>query len=299
MSYKVILRRLWRKNPVGVLSGMYNIAVLYVNSFLRFGNWLARPISKMALKQAEIDTPISEIYPIASRAVDLSSRIFSVVDLTDIGKLYPMLRNVETHVVEDVRVVFGINNDGDAQIIVRGSANIENWVDNIDADLEWDDKIHSMVHDGYREIGIAISNIFKQYLTDNPDIRRVDVMGYSMGGALAILTALYLVEEGVSIDEVISVAGPKFVQLDYGRLDVLHVIHEQDPVPYMPIWGFFTPYRHQGRRLLVRKDGSLTLLRNSNATDIFLSPSLLRSSLDPSVHLDYPKHFNRREREYE
>ena len=291
MDYKKLLGRLWRTNKLALLTAVYNIVILGINTVLRLGR-IIKPIFNRRVVEGELKFTHLRLMVELQRPLIFSLRMLSSNSTEETAKLFTELTLVKAIYVQDVMVVFGIDNLGKAHIVIRGTVDIENWADNINADMQWDSKIHTVVHDGYKEIADEIARHFSIYLIEienDTDPEKLIVQGYSMGGGLAVLTALYL-EKLIEIEKVYSIAGPKVVFYDYGKLPVTHVMHEQDPIPYLPVWTLLTPYRHQGERILITKDDIFIALPDSFRTDIYSSLWMLRNKLNLSAHTSYGKY---------
>ena len=295
MDYKAIIKEVWHKDPSGLITGLYNVGILGVNSVVRAGR-ITDWITKRGL-QGILESDQSVLRSTYTRPVQYSERAYEAT-IGNVASLYPELTLHHIEIVDQVMVVLGMDDSGTCQVTIRGSVTTENFVDDLNDDIQWSEKMHSMVHDGYLEIARGIALIVTDYtgamLSRWPDKERLDVQiqGHSMGGGLAVMTGNLLTLEGkVNVTGICSVAGPKVIQADYGNLPVTHIFHVQDPVPYLPVWTIITPYRHQGKRLLIQPDGSMALYKDGLSTDLYNSIWTLTYPLSVSAHSQYQKHF--------
>jgi Lipase (class 3) len=130
-------------------------------------------------------------------------------------------------------------------IAIRGTANLEDWEANIDFKPTADDILKVAVHEGFRRYGRAV---YDSLTKDNKDVLKPEydifVTGHSLGGAAAVLTALYLhVQEPYryKIKGVYTFGQPRIFDNrgatswpDFAR-NVFHIENCYDPVPLVPV----------------------------------------------------------------
>lgn len=113
------------------------------------------------------------------------------------------------------------------------------------------------VHAGFRAVADAMwKHVNDKYGPLKERYSRVHVTGHSLGGAIAVLIAMRLEDEGVP-SHAVTFAQPKVTNIDGGRkydasLDLTRVVFEDDPVPTLP-WHL----SHFQHALVVYEDGSL------------------------------------------
>jgi len=132
----------------------------------------------------------------------------------------------------------------------RGSESIQNWVDNLDAVLtDYPLCGNCEVHRGFYEAEQAsIANVVSQVraLKSQFPSYSVIVTGHSLGAALATLTALDLVNQGVSSVRLFNFGSPRvgndeFVAYVDSKLgDRNRVTHHKDMVVHTPMHERFT-----------------------------------------------------------
>ncbi|VUC33252.1 unnamed protein product [Clonostachys rosea] len=146
---------------------------------------------------------------------------------------------------------------------VRGSANIRNWIANLDFDLKSLDLAkNAKVHDGFNkawlEISTAVLAQVKETASKNAGYKVISV-GHSLGGAVATLGAAYLRNAGHNVD-IYTYGAPRignaelsdFISGQAGA--VYRVTQTNDPVPRLPpkLFG----YRHVSPEYWLSKSSS-------------------------------------------
>lgn len=287
MNYKETLIKVWRTNPLGIVTAVYNILVLFVNSVVRWGRLYSLVIKR---NPGDFDLTRTQMVSEYSKPVLYSELVYEVEE--DPSLIFPDLIDPILIRTDHVVSVVGMEDDV-CQIIIRGTDNEANWVQGLNPDGEWSESLKSIVHDGYLDIAAHISSRVLKYLDGR--LTKVKIQGHSMGGGVSVILASILNEvKTIDLVAVYSIAGPKVIQADYDDLPVTHIMHVQDPIPYLPVWTFITPYRHQGLRLLIEPDGTMGLFKDSVNTDLHNSIWLLMHQLDIEAHSNYSRYFKER-----
>lgn len=272
---KQILKRLLKDCKLCILTASLTLLSATTLSYLRLGRFLP-------LKAKGTDrTKQLNLYRTAIH------QCFDVFDWHDKATLANQVKGLKHNVfhIDNVRVAVWIE-DGNLHIVIRGSNNIGNWLANLNTDTD-----HKLingsgvnVHRAYNDIAANIAAAVKsQYasVSTYPAYLR----GGSLGGALAILVAAHL-SDTFKIAQVVSVGGPKVGATRF-NLPLTNIRHEQDPVPYLPIWNAVQGWDHDGSTILIKKDGTARWFENSFHTDLSLSLLYLEEGLDPSTHTAY------------
>lgn len=160
-------------------------------------------------------------------------------------------------------------------IAVRGTANVENVMVDSDFKLIADEHTGNMLHSGFAASGAAI------YKTIRPLLKRdytIDTTGHSLGGAVAMVLAMYLDQDEYKVGRVITFGQPKVTNITgarrYDFMNITRVVTEKDVVPLVPP---FDPmdiknvdiYWHAGQELILLEGEEYSM-----ATGI---PSMLRT----------------------
>ncbi len=120
-------------------------------------------------------------------------------------------------------------------IAVRGTANIENAVVDISLKLLADEHAKIALHQGFAQ---AAEGIYKVVLpTLNKDYK-ISTTGHSLGGAVAVILAMYLDIDQYNLGPIITFGQPKVTNvsgaLAFRHLDINRVVTAQDLVPLVP-----------------------------------------------------------------
>ncbi|MDW6024247.1 lipase family protein [Mesorhizobium sp. BAC0120] len=160
-------------------------------------------------------------------------------------------------------------------ITVRGTADKTNLFEDIDLAERRDRKINIPVHAGFDRIARAIYTDVKPYLRTG---YKTYVTGHSLGGAVAALLSIYLIEDGVAVKRVVTFGQPRFTTAagvrKLGLLPLTRVVDENDVVPMLPpsfipdeIYG---PYDHTGPEVILLQAQDFVWLPIHDATRIAL-----------------------------
>ena len=142
-------------------------------------------------------------------------------------------------------------------IAVRGTANVENIMVDADFKLIEDELIGTMLHSGFAASASAI------YKTIKPMLKRdysTNTTGHSLGGAVAMVLAMYLEHDGYQLGKVITFGQPKVTNImgarQYDNMDITRIVTEKDMVPLVPPIDFMDIkkpdiYWHAGEELIL------------------------------------------------
>ena len=152
-------------------------------------------------------------------------------------------------------------------IAVRGTSNIENILVDIALKLTLDKQTGTYLHNGFSQSAQAI------YAKVKPHIRKdyvISTTGHSMGGAVALILAMYLDTDNYNIDKTVTFGQPKVTNITgankFQHLNVIRVVTEKDLVPLVPP---FDPvdlnnldiYWHLGKEVILLPNTSYAILR--------------------------------------
>jgi hypothetical protein len=202
-------------------------------------------------------------------------------------------------------------------VSVRGTSNVENAMVDIALRLLADDKTGSRLHQGFAYAARQIYARLQPRL--NPDYP-IRTTGHSLGGAVALILAMYLDVDGFHVDRVVTFGQPKVTNLTGAvrmqHLDITRVVTPDDLVPLVPP---FDPldiqnidiYWHAGREVLLLEgnryavlEGADSMLRATKFTqkpltennvknhymDLYLG--LVRAKLNSPRQVQYRNSFN-------
>jgi len=142
-------------------------------------------------------------------------------------------------------------------IAVRGTSNIENVVVNLALKLTPDDHTGISLHRGFLISAKAIYDELKPKLKKG---YTVNTTGHSLGGAVALILAMYLDSDNIKIGQVITFGQPKVTNIPgsykFQHLDITRVVTPDDLVPLVPIMDpmdikNIDIYWHQGIEIIL------------------------------------------------
>lgn len=180
---------------------------------------------------------------IANQAYDVRSEILG--DYPNADKAW-----VSTPGNAEVQYVYLYSKHRNAQVIaVRGTENEVNWQLDKDTRGVMDQRAGIVMHSGFRTAAEAI------YRDVRPRLRKdtkVYLTGHSLGGAVAAILGIYLMNENFNVAGVYTFGQPKFTNAEgartYQRLPLLRVVYQNDVVATFPneMTGSKQPYAHVG-----------------------------------------------------
>ena len=120
-------------------------------------------------------------------------------------------------------------------ISVRGTSNVENAMVDVAFQLLPNKHTGIKLHQGFAQSADYIYDKVKAKLNRN---YRINTTGHSLGGAAALILAMYLDAGGYNVGKVITFGQPKVTNISgsrkYSHLDVTRVVMPKDMVPLVP-----------------------------------------------------------------
>jgi hypothetical protein len=158
-------------------------------------------------------------------------------------------------------------------IAIRGTANRKNLIEDVEMRIREDLALAIPVHAGFDATARVLYADMKPYL--KPDYRTY-ITGHSLGGALAALLAIHMVEDGYKVDRVITFGQPKFTTTDgvgrLGFLSLTRVVDENDIVPMLPptiiVNRVYGVYEHAGPEIILLEGPHYVFLPTHDADRI-------------------------------
>lgn len=156
-------------------------------------------------------------------------------------------------------------------IAVRGTSNIENAIIDVALKLTVDKQAGVRLHNGFSQAAQAI------YTEIKPQLKKdyvINTTGHSLGGAVALILAMYLDVDDFKIGQVITFGQPKVTNIagaeQFKHLNVTRVVTPKDLVPLVPP---FDPvdlnnidiYWHLGQELILFPDTTYAMLEGLNS----------------------------------
>lgn len=196
------------------------------------------------------------------------------------------------HTIPDIQISFllATNDLTKSQVIsVRGTSNIKNAMVDIYLKLVVDQNTGLRLHHGFSLAARKIYAMLKPLL--KPDYK-ISVTGHSLGGAVALILAMYLDVDRFDIEQVTTFGQPKVTNVSGAKkiqhINVIRVVTPLDLVPLVPLLdpmdiNNVDIYWHAGKEVILLDDtkyailkGTQSMLRASSFTQKLLSEKNLQ-----------------------
>ena len=151
-------------------------------------------------------------------------------------------------------------------ISVRGTSNIENAMVDILLKLRADEKTGILLHEGFSLAARQVYAELKPLLNKDYTIRTT---GHSLGGAVALILAIYLDADQFNIDQVITFGQPKVTNITgankIGHINIIRVVTPFDLVALLPPLdpldiNNIDVYWHAGREIILLNGNQYAIL---------------------------------------
>jgi triacylglycerol lipase len=227
-------------------------------------------LDKIGAEIVHADINFNDIYTYAERSN------VSYLDEKTIKKKYPLTVRIKAPDGSQVRYFLEQNDKDRTQIItVRGTNNNKNLDEDLDITVRSDRTIDIPVHAGFDAAARAIYDDVKPHLRPG---YKTYVTGHSLGGAVAAVLAIYLIEDGVQVERVVTFGQPRFTTVEgvkrLGFLPLTRVVDENDIVPMVPpstyIDAKYGPYDHVGPDVILLEGPDFVYLPSHDAYRIDL-----------------------------
>jgi hypothetical protein len=196
------------------------------------------------------------------------------------------------HTIPGTQVSFFLatNDLSKTQVIsVRGTTNIENAIVDIYLKLVLDQNTGLRLHHGFSLAARKVYAKLKPLL--KPDYK-INVTGHSLGGAVALILAIYLDADQFDIELVTTFGQPKVTNISgAGKIQHINIIRVVTPLDLVPLVPLFDPldisnvdiYWHAGKEVILLAgtqyailQGTESMLRASSFTQKLLSEENLQ-----------------------
>jgi triacylglycerol lipase len=210
---------------------------------------------------------IREMARFANAAYESETRIHHLVESSG-------YKLVHYHTIPDVQVAYflAFNEISRTQIIsIRGTSNIENAMVDISLKLRLDADIGVPLHEGFAYSAKRVFTELKPLLKPG---YKTSLTGHSLGGAVALILAMYLDENQFVVDRVVTFGQPKVTNIPGAKkvqhLDIIRVVTPHDLVPLVPL---FDPldinnldiFWHAGKEVILLEDTSYAVLEGASS----------------------------------
>ena len=187
---------------------------------------------------------------------------------------YPQTVRINAPAQTDVRYFLERSDKTRTQFItVRGSTNSANFSEDLDVAVREDRKVDIPVHAGFDLAARAIYNDVRPYLKTG---YKTYLTGHSLGGAVAAILTIYMIEDGMDVVRVVTFGQPRFTTADGVKrlsfLPLARVIDENDIIPMVPpataLHPTFGPYEHVGSEVILLEGRNIVYLPAHDANRI-------------------------------
>ena len=156
-------------------------------------------------------------------------------------------------------------------VSIRGTSNIENAMVDISLKLRVDADTGVALHDGFAYVAKQVYAELKPRL--NPEYK-IDVTGHSLGGAVAVILAIFMDRDQFDVNQVVTFGQPKVTNIAGATLlqdiNIIRVVDPHDLVPLVPL---FDPldinnldiYWHAGREVILLEDNRYAILEGMDS----------------------------------
>ena len=174
-------------------------------------------------------------------------------------------------------------------IAVRGTSNIENAMIDISLKLVLDQKTGIRLHDGF---SFAAKQVYAELKPMLKADYKINVTGHSLGGAVALILAIYLDADQFNVEQVTTFGQPKVTNIaGANKIQHINVIRVVTPLDLVPLVPLFDPldlsnvdvYWHAGKEVILLANsqyavlqGTESMLRASSFTQRLLSEENLQ-----------------------
>jgi triacylglycerol lipase len=141
-------------------------------------------------------------------------------------------------------------------VAIRGTANRKNLLEDVEMKIREDLALAIPVHAGFDATARVLYADMKPHLKQN---YKTYITGHSLGGAIAALLAIHMVEDGYKVEKVVTFGQPKFTttngveKLEF--LTLTRVVDENDIVPMLPpttiVNRLYGVYEHAGPEVVL------------------------------------------------
>ena len=189
---------------------------------------------------------------------------------------YPKTIRVATPGGRDVQ--YFIERDDKARvqyIVVRGTMDDKTLSEDFDAKVRSDRATKIPIHSGFDQDARAV------WADAQPNLKtgyQTYLVGHSLGGAVAAILGIYMIEDGFKVDKIYTYGQPRFTTAtgvaQLGYLPLLRVVDENDMVPLLPpgvtVNKKYGPYQQVGPEVILLEGPDYVYLPNQAATELSL-----------------------------
>jgi triacylglycerol lipase len=189
---------------------------------------------------------------------------------------YPQTVRVATPGGRDVQYFVERDDKAKVQyIVVRGTMDDKTLNEDFDVKLRDDRTTKIPIHTGFDQDARAVWKDVQPYLKNG---YQTYLVGHSLGGAVAAILGIYMIEDGYKVDKIYTYGQPRFTTskgvAQLGFLPLLRVVDENDVVPLLPPGLMnnrqFGPYEQVGPEVILLSGPDYVYLPSHDATELSL-----------------------------
>ena len=195
---------------------------------------------------------------------------------SQIRSAYPKTIRVATPGGRDVQ--YFIEQDDKARIqyiVVRGTMDNRTLTEDFDAKVRDDRATKIPVHTGFDQDARAVWKDAQPFLKDG---YQTYLVGHSLGGAVAAILGIYMIEDGYKVDKIYTYGQPRFTTsagvAQLGFLPLMRVVDENDIIPLLPpgivLNKKFGPYQQVGPEVILLDGPDYVYLPKQDASELSL-----------------------------
>lgn len=156
-------------------------------------------------------------------------------------------------------------------LAVRGTSNVENAMIDIALKLLPNKHTGIKLHQGF---ALAADFIYSELKPSLNKGYQVSTTGHSLGGAVALILAMYMDADGYNVDKVITFGQPKVTNVNgskrFAHLDVTRLVMPRDMVPLVPPMDAMDMmnvdiYWHLGTEVVLQEGNTYSQLEGINS----------------------------------
>lgn len=222
--------------------------------------------------------PAGELKPVDFAVIDKHAKWAQIAyqPESNIGDLAAASNHMLTlyHTFADTQISFLLATDEAARtqvISIRGTSNVENAIVDLYLKLIVDKKTGVPLHHGFSVGARQIYAMLKPLLKRD---YKIDVTGHSLGGAVAVILAIYLDADQYEIDQVTTFGQPKVTNVAGAeKIQHINIIRVVTPLDVVPLVPFFDPldinnidiYWHAGKEVILLEDDQYAILEGTES----------------------------------
>jgi len=190
---------------------------------------------------------------------------------------YPDTTRVATPGGRDVQYFIERDDAAKVQYItVRGTMDDTTLKEDFDAKVRDDRATKIPIHSGFDLDARAVWADAQPYLKKSG--YQTYIVGHSLGGAVAAILGIYMIEDGYKVDRIYTYGQPRFTTAQgvkqLGFLPLLRVVDENDVVPLLPpammVNKKYGPYEQVGPEVILLEGPDYVYLPQQDASELSL-----------------------------